>query len=95
LKSLSPPWKETTNRPDGDSSFPAPLRGKVGYTSRLKAGVLPTVPIALTLAARRDPRPRRLDLMIAAITSVRGLPLFTRNVEDFKGAEDAVTVVSI
>lgn len=28
---------------------------------------------ALTIAANRDPRPRRMDLMIAAIASVRGL----------------------
>ncbi|WP_211271026.1 hypothetical protein, partial [Streptomyces yerevanensis] len=33
-------------RPDGDSPFLAPLRGKVGYTSGLKPGVLPTIPIA-------------------------------------------------
>ncbi len=38
---------ETRNRPDGDSSFSAPLHGKVGYTSGLKPGVLPTIPIAL------------------------------------------------
>ncbi|MDT3396760.1 type II toxin-antitoxin system VapC family toxin [Streptomyces sp. B1866] len=51
--------------------------------------------VTLTLAARRDPRPRRLGLMIAAITSVRGLPLFTRNADDFKGLHDAVTVVAV
>ncbi|NUP44746.1 MAG: type II toxin-antitoxin system VapC family toxin [Streptomyces sp.] len=51
--------------------------------------------VALTLGARRDPRPRRMDLMIAAIASVRGLPLFTRNADDFKGLEDAVTVVAL
>lgn len=51
--------------------------------------------VALVLAARRNPRPRRLDLMIAAIASVQGVPLFTRNVEDFKGLEEAVTVVAV
>ncbi|WP_415950036.1 type II toxin-antitoxin system VapC family toxin [Streptomyces sp. KLOTTS4A1] len=51
--------------------------------------------VALTLAAGRDPRPRRLDLMIASIASVRGLPLYTRNADDFKGLESAVTVVAI
>lgn len=51
--------------------------------------------VALTIAANRDPRPRRMDLMIAAIASVRGLPLYTRNADDFKGLEGAVVVVSV
>jgi predicted nucleic acid-binding protein len=51
--------------------------------------------VALTLEARRDPKPRRLDLMIAAIASARGLPLYTRNDADFKGLEDMVEVVAV
>jgi predicted nucleic acid-binding protein len=51
--------------------------------------------VSLTLAARRDPRPRRLDLMIAAVASVRGLPLFTRNADDFKGLGSVVAIVAI
>ncbi|HEV2375093.1 MAG TPA: hypothetical protein VGS19_23415 [Streptosporangiaceae bacterium] len=51
--------------------------------------------VALTLAASRDPWPHRVDLMIAAIASARDLPLFTRNGDDFKGLESAVTVVSV
>ncbi|MGC5530140.1 type II toxin-antitoxin system VapC family toxin [Streptomyces sp. SR-10] len=51
--------------------------------------------VALVLAARRDPRPRRLDLMIASIASVRDLPLYTRNADDFKGLESALTVVGL
>lgn len=51
--------------------------------------------VALTVAADRDPRPRRMDLMIAAIASIRGLPLYTRNVEDFIGLDSIVTVVAI
>ncbi|WP_394297292.1 type II toxin-antitoxin system VapC family toxin [Streptomyces albus] len=51
--------------------------------------------VSLTLAANRNPRPRRLDLMIAAIASVHGLPLFTRNPDDFKGLDSAVTVVTV
>ncbi|MZE81823.1 type II toxin-antitoxin system VapC family toxin [Streptomyces xinghaiensis] len=51
--------------------------------------------VSLTLAANRNPRPRRLDLMIAAIASVHGLPLFTRNPDDFKGLDSAVTVVAL
>ncbi|WP_436501953.1 type II toxin-antitoxin system VapC family toxin [Actinokineospora sp. HUAS TT18] len=51
--------------------------------------------VALTLAAKRDPRPRRLDLMIAAIASSRGMPLYTRNEDDFAGLGDLVTVVAV
>jgi toxin FitB len=51
--------------------------------------------VALTLAAGRDPRPRRMDLMIAAIASCRGLPLFTRNAKDFGGLGDLVEVVAV
>ncbi|MGN9846229.1 type II toxin-antitoxin system VapC family toxin [Nonomuraea sp. H19] len=49
--------------------------------------------VALTLAAKRDPRPLRMDLMIAAVASSRGLPLYTRNTDDFVGLESLVTVV--
>ncbi|CAM3397806.1 type II toxin-antitoxin system VapC family toxin [Kibdelosporangium persicum] len=51
--------------------------------------------VGLTLAANRDPKPRRMDLMIAAIASAHGLPLYTRNADDFKGLQDLLTVVAI
>jgi predicted nucleic acid-binding protein len=51
--------------------------------------------IALAIASGRDPRPRRMDLMIAAIASARGLPLFTRNADDFKGLDSSLTVVAV
>jgi predicted nucleic acid-binding protein len=51
--------------------------------------------VALTNEAKRDPRPRRLDLMIAAIASTHDLPLFTRNGDDFAGLEDMVTVIPV
>ncbi|MGH3837697.1 MAG: type II toxin-antitoxin system VapC family toxin [Pseudonocardiaceae bacterium] len=51
--------------------------------------------VALAIAAGRDPRPRRMDLMIAAIASTRDLPLYTRNAEDFKGLDGVVTVVGV
>lgn len=51
--------------------------------------------VALAIAAGRDPRPRRMDLMIAAIASVQGLPLFTRNANDFKGLDGSLTVVAV
>jgi predicted nucleic acid-binding protein len=49
----------------------------------------------LTLAANREPKPRRMDLMIAAIASAHNLPLYTRNVDDFKGLQDMLSVVTI
>jgi predicted nucleic acid-binding protein len=51
--------------------------------------------VALAIASGRDPRPRRMDLMIAAIASVQDLPLFTRNADDFKGLGSSLTVVAV
>jgi predicted nucleic acid-binding protein len=48
---------------------------------------------ALVAAAGRSPRPRRLDLMIAAVALANRLPLFTANPDDFAGLEQAVEVV--
>jgi hypothetical protein len=51
--------------------------------------------IALTIAANRDPRPRRIDLMIAATAAAHQLPLYTRNPDDFKGLTNTVTIIAI
>jgi hypothetical protein len=51
--------------------------------------------VALTLEAKRDPKPHRIDLMIAAVASARGLPLYTRNEADFTGLADMVEVVVV
>ncbi|MGW4842190.1 PIN domain-containing protein [Nocardia brasiliensis] len=51
--------------------------------------------VALALASKRDPRPRKMDLMIAAIASSRGLPLFTRNSADFRCLESMVEIVPV
>jgi predicted nucleic acid-binding protein len=51
--------------------------------------------VSLTLAAGRHPRPRRIDLMIAAIASVRDLPLYTRNGSDLRGLDSVLTVVAL
>ena len=49
--------------------------------------------VALTRAYGREPRPRRLDLMIAAVAVSNGLPLFTMNPDDFRGLESVLEVV--
>lgn len=51
--------------------------------------------VALMLAIGRNPKPRKYDLMIAATAMVNGLPLYTRNVDDFKGLESQLTVVGV
>jgi predicted nucleic acid-binding protein len=51
--------------------------------------------VALTVAASRNPRPRRIDLMIAATAAAHGLPLFTRNPDDFRGLDTAVTIIAV
>lgn len=44
--------------------------------------------------AGRNPRPRRLDLQIAATAGAHSLPLLTRNPDDFAGLADLVTVIA-
>jgi len=51
--------------------------------------------VALTIKANRSPRPRRMDLMIAATAAAHGLPLYTRNTDDFRGLERGVEVIPV
>jgi predicted nucleic acid-binding protein len=51
--------------------------------------------VALTVEANRNPKPRRMDLMIAAIASAHGLPLYTRNAKDLAGLGDMLQVVEV
>jgi predicted nucleic acid-binding protein len=51
--------------------------------------------VASVLAAGRRPRPRRVDLMIAAIASLHRLPLFTVNPDDFAGLDGLLTIAAV
>jgi predicted nucleic acid-binding protein len=46
------------------------------------------------LASGRKPRKRLADLLIAASAAAHGLPLVTRNPDDFAGLNTQVTVIS-
>ncbi len=46
-------------------------------------------------AAGRDPKPRRFDLLIAAVAVSLGIPLITRNANDFLGIHDSLTVMPV
>jgi len=48
--------------------------------------------VALVRATGRSPRPRRLDLMIAATAAASGLVLYTRDHKAFQGIESVVDV---
>jgi predicted nucleic acid-binding protein len=43
-------------------------------------------------AAGRQPRSRNMDLLIAATALVHGLPLYTRNADDFVGLQTLIEV---
>lgn len=43
----------------------------------------------------RNPRPRRMDLQIAATAARHDLALLTRNSDDFTGLETAITVIDL
>jgi predicted nucleic acid-binding protein len=54
-------------------------------------GVLAT----LVRAIGRNPRPRRLDLQIAATAAATRVPLLTHNADDFRGIDRLVDVVPV
>lgn len=50
---------------------------------------------AATKRASRSSRARFADLLIASTAAAHGLPLYTRNPQDFVGLEEILTVVAI
>lgn len=50
---------------------------------------------AMVRQAGRDPRPRRMDLQIAATAASNRLPLLTRNPDDVAGLDEVLTVLAL
>ena len=59
--------------------------------SAKRYGVLAT----LVRRAGRNPRPRRMDLQIAATAAANSMPLLTRNAKDFTGLDRVLEVIGI
>ena len=50
---------------------------------------------AIVATGRKARGPRAVDLLIAATALAANLPLYTRNVDDFRGIEHLLTIVGI
>lgn len=50
---------------------------------------------AATLAQGRRPRRRLADLLIASVAAAEGLPLITRNPDDFVGLDEIVHIIAL
>ena len=46
-------------------------------------------------AAGRDPKPRRFDILIAAVAVALEIPLITRNAADFRGIHQALRIIAV
>jgi len=46
-------------------------------------------------AIGRDPRPRRFDLLIAAVAVALRIPLITRNETDFRGIHSSLNIIVV
>jgi predicted nucleic acid-binding protein len=50
---------------------------------------------ATVRAVGRNPKPRRFDLLIAAVAVALGIPLITRNEADFTGIHESLTIIAV
>ena len=50
---------------------------------------------AIVATGRKARGPRAVDLLIAATAVAENLPLYTRNVDDFRGLEHLLTIVGV
>ncbi len=68
----------------GANFDPLPFEDRATYACNALVGLM--------VAIGRNPKPRKNDLMIAATAVANGLPLYTANVDDFKGLESMLEV---
>lgn len=67
---------------------PLPFDGEAARSyGRVYAAVIET--------GRKARGPRAVDLLIASSALAAGLPLYTRNVDDFRGLDDLITIVGV
>jgi predicted nucleic acid-binding protein len=71
----------------GANFYPLPFDDRAANAFNTLAG--------LTVAVGRNPKPRKNDLMIAATAVANGMPLYTANVDDFKGLESMLEVIEV
>jgi predicted nucleic acid-binding protein len=50
---------------------------------------------AIIATGRKARGPRAVDLLIAATAAAANLPLYTRNIDDFRGLEPLLTIVGV
>ena len=50
---------------------------------------------AIIATGRKARGPRAFDLLIAATAAAANLPLYTRNIDDFRGLERLLTIVGV
>jgi predicted nucleic acid-binding protein len=50
---------------------------------------------AVAGTGRKARGPRAVDLLIAATALANGLPIITRNADDFRGLDDLVTIIAV
>jgi predicted nucleic acid-binding protein len=84
--------------PDQDARAERLRRVLIGYevlSFRVEEAKIYGVLATLVRASGRDPRPRRLDLQIAATAAAARLPLLTMNPRDLLGLAAMVDVVPI
>jgi len=88
LTHMESPWVEArAGVPDGErSNIEIPLGAMAEYYGALATAVR---------VYGRDPRPRRMDLQIAATAARNGLTLLTRNAADFAGLEQALEIIEL
>ena len=78
---------------DLDVIAPDALPGEASVSAVTMTELSAGPPAVLTTG--RQPRRRMADLLIAATALAAGMPLYTRNADDFVGLEQIIVVVAV